>query len=193
MAENEPYNQLTGVYYAYVALPRSTPPALPATPNLSTWYRLGPTDGDHTENYAGALTLFYDDDHDGPVKAIRPQQDLTYTFTLVNMTLEQVQRVLSSVHDVVTTGTTTPVTRTAPLKRDRRPTEYALLLYQAFGSPYGEYPGYIYVPRGVFDGEPTITRSKSGRAALECTFRPLEDDFQTNPRKRMGWRIAQVS
>lgn len=193
MAENEPYNQLTGVYNVYVALPRSTPPTLPATPNLSTWYRLGPTDGDHTESYAGALTLFYDDDHDGPVKGIRPQQDLTYTFSIVNMALEQLQRVLSRVHDLTNAGSGTPVTRRAPLKRERVPTEYALLLYQSFGSPYGEYPGYIYVPRGVFDGEPTITRSKSARAALECVFRPLEDDFQTNPRLRFGWRQVQVS
>lgn len=188
MAAQTPYSQLTGVLTLYIATYGTAEPDVTTTPGAS-WLELGCTDGDLTEDHGVAdLTKFKDNCHIGSVKAILGEMDPIFTFTLVSLTLENIARIIRSAGAVSTSGTN----RILPIKRAYNPTEYAFLAKGASDSPYGDYPGQLYIPRGVFDGKFSVVRSKTGRPGFESTFHALEDDTQTEM-NRLGWKTAQAS
>lgn len=190
MASQLPFEQLVGPLQVYVAPVGEALPNVNATP-AGNWYLLGPTDGEQKIKHAGKLKLFYDNDHQGPVKAVRPQEDPMLAFTLVGLALEDYARVLSDAANLVN-ATVGVAVRTLPLKRGAVVAEFALLLRGTALSPYGAFPGYYYVPRGVFDGEPEAVYTKDARAGLAVEFRPVEDDTQTDI-NRLGFLRVQTS
>jgi hypothetical protein len=190
MSSNEPFSQLTGPTDIYVGPVGETVPAVNATP-AGNWILLGPTDGEQSIQHSGALTYFRDNDHQGPVKAVRPEEGVMFAFTVVGLTLENYARYLDQASDV-TSDAGPPATKTLPLKRGFTPNEYALLFKGEADSPYGAFPAMYVVPRGVFDGEPTLTRGKDQRPGLECEFQVIEDDNQADA-NRMGWLVAQTA
>lgn len=191
MSSMEPFEQLTGTLQIYVANAGTAIPDVDATPNGS-WRLLGATDGEQSVQNAGALTYFRDNDHQGPVKAVRPEEDVIYTFILVGLTLENWAAVL---HDAanVSADAGPPAVKRMAMKRGATPKEYTLLFRGEALSPYGVLPGQFVAPRGVFDGEPTATFAKDGRPGLECEFRALEDDSQADPDDSLGWLEVQTS
>lgn len=191
MASMEPYGQLVGPLTIYVGPVGETVPDVDDTP-AGNWVELGATDGEQSLQHGGALTFFYDNDHQGPVKATRPQEDVVVAFTLVNLTLEHYARILDQASDVASDAGP-PATKTLPIKRGSVPNEYAMLFRGEVLSPYGAYPGMYVVPRGVFDGEPQPTFAKDDRAALECEFKALEDDDQADDADKLGWLVVQTS
>jgi hypothetical protein len=190
MAHSEPFEQLTGTLTVYIAPVGSSIPAVTATPT-SPWVELGCTDGEQSLQHAGALEYFRDNCHQGPVKAVRPEEDVIVAFTLVGLTLENYARVISEVANVETDAVSDPNTKTLPLKRGFVPEEYALLFQGEALSPYGAWPGMYVIPRGVFDGEPQPTFAKDGRAGLEVEFHALEDDDQGDEDDALGWLVVQ--
>ena len=168
----------------------STVPDIDATPT-SPWVELGCTDGEQSLQHAGALTYFRDNCHQGPVKAVRPEEDVIIAFNLVGLTLENYAYVLHEASKVTTT-TGTPDTKDIPLKRGYTPTEYAMVFKGEALSPYGAWPGMYVIPRGVFDGEPQPTYAKDGRAGLEVEFHALEDDDQSDSDDGLGWLLVQA-
>ena len=190
MATNEPYEQLVGPLAVYIAPVGEPVPDVGGTP-AGNWVELGATDGEQSISHGGALTYFYDNDHQGPVKAVRHQEDVTIAFTLVGLTLENYARVLDRVGDV-TSAAGPPATKTLPLKRGYTPNEYVVLFKGETFSPYGQYPGMYVAPRAVMDGEPQPTLAKDGRAALEVEMHLLEDDNQSDA-NRLGWLVVQTS
>lgn len=188
MAAQNPYDQLTGVLTLYIATYGTAEPAVASTPGAS-WLELGCTDGDLTEDHGVAdLTKFYDNCHVGPVKAVLSQMDPIFGFSLVSLTLENIARLIRSAGAVSTSGSS----KILPIKRAYNPTEYAFLAKGPSDSPYGDYPGQLYIPRGVFDGKFSVVRSKTGRPSIASTFHALEDDAQTEY-NRLGWKTAQAS
>jgi hypothetical protein len=139
----------------------------------------------------GALTYSRDDDHQGPVKSVRPEEEVIVRFTLVGMSLEDYARVLDRSADLVDAGGP-PATRKMPLKRGAVPNEYAMLFKGSALSPYGAFPGQYVSPRGVFDGEPQPTFAKDGRPGLDCEFHALEDDTVAAA-DSLGYLIVQTS
>lgn len=188
MAASTPYDQLVGTVKIYLATYGTAEPDVATTPGAS-WAELGCTEGDQVYDEAGALTKFYDNCHMGPVKTVLGQQDPTVTFNLVGLSLENVARVIRTVGAVATPSGTT---KKLALKRTAAQTEYALLFKGDADSPYGNYPGQIYIPRGVFEGVLNMTRSKTGRPAVAVTFHALEDDAQSEM-DRLGWMTVQTS
>jgi hypothetical protein len=185
-----PYAQVVGAADVYLAVYGTAKPALNTTPG-SSWTLMGPTTGDQSIEFSGGLTYFSDNDHQGNVKAVRPEEDVAITFTLATSTLEQVSRIMHNVGNLATG--TSPVNYTEMgFKRGAIPTEYALLIRGAVDSPYGQFPAQDYIPRCVSDAEPTKTRAKDGRVEWECKFMALEDDNQVDG-KRLGWGEAQTS
>lgn len=184
----EPFAQITGVAKIYIAPKGEVPPAITAAPG-GNWVALGETEGDQTIEYAGALTLFRTNERSGPVKAVRPEEDVMVSFTLVETTLEHYAYVLSRISAVITSGT--PAQRRLAHKRGFCPVEYALLLWGATDSPYGLYPAYTYLPRVVSAAEPSLTRTKDGRRAIEAMYQALEDAEQAEG-DELGWSVAQV-
>lgn len=191
MATNTPYAQLTGTVTFYIAPSGEAEPTVNATPS-GNWVELGCTEGDQVApESTGGLTYFYDNCHQGPVKAVRPQEDVMIRFNLVDLTLEKLARVTHNVSRL-TNQSGPPATRRYPLRKGFNPSEYALLAKGSADSPYGNFPGQTYIPRGVFEGEFTMTRSKTGRAAVACVFHALEDDTESSG-DQLGWSTVQTS
>lgn len=189
MASMEPFDQLVGEPLAVYLAPVGTAmPVVTAAP-AGSWLLLGTTDGGQTLSHNGALTLFGDDDHQGKVKATRPEEDVIVKFTLVGMTLENYRKVLGAVSQVLTVGTT----KTMPMKRGATPVEYAMLLRGDVSSPYGAYKAQYELYRGVFDGEYEVKFNKTDRAGLEVEFHVLEDDDQAADIDKMGKMVASLA
>ena len=188
MATGTPYAQLVGPFTIYIAAYGATEPSVSSTPDTATWVELGCTEGDQTIENTGPITYFYDNCHQGPVKAVRPQEDLKIMFRLIDMTLENLGRLRQSVSAVTSSGTT----KKLPNKNGFTLTEYALLIKGAADSPYGNFPGQNFIPRGVFEGEGSRVRSKTARDAVDVVFVALEDDAQTAG-DELGWSSVQTS
>ncbi len=189
MACMEPFAQITGTAKIYLAPERTAPPAITGEPD-GTWIYLGETDKDQSIEHAGEITFFRTNERTGPLKGIRPEEDVTVEFTLVETTLENYARVLHSA-DKVTTTAGSPASKRMPFKRGACPPVYALLMWGQADSPYGIYPAYNYLPRVVSNAEPTLTRAKDERRALECSFVALEDPQQAEG-DAFGWAVAQT-
>jgi hypothetical protein len=182
MAHSEPFEQLTGTLTVYIAAVGTEIPPVYETPD-EDWLELGCTDGEQSVQHAGSLTYFYDNCHQGPVKAVRPEEDTVLAFSLVGLTLENYASIL---HAAANVDTSDPAVETLGLERGFVPGPYALLFRGEALSPYGAWPGQYVIPRGVFDGEPQPTFAKDGRVALETEFRALEDKSQQSA-ERFGW------
>jgi hypothetical protein len=189
MAGSLPYSQVVGPCTFYIAPVGTAEPAVNATPS-GAWVELGATDGEQSIELQGEMTFFRDNDHQGEVKAVRPEEAVLVTFTLVNSTHEMLARVLSTVANV-TADAGPPAVSRLPFRRGFLPTEYALLMKGEADSPYGNYPGQNYFPRGVIDSSPTLTRARDARQEVECTYHVLEDDTQTAG-NTMGWSTVQT-
>jgi hypothetical protein len=187
MAATTPYAQLVGTVNIYIAPYGTAEPAVGSTPSGS-WAELGCTEEDQTIEETGEITYFYDNCHSGPVKATRGQEDIKVMFRLVDMTLENLARIKASVSAVTTSGTL----KRLALKRGATLTEYALLFKGAADSPYGNFPGQTYIPRGIFEGEGERVRGKTTRDAVDVVFTALEDDAQTVGNE-LGWSTVATS
>lgn len=191
MTNVAPFNQLIGALKVYVAAVGAAVPDVDEVPGVG-WTLLGPTDGGQQLAHMGALTYFRDDDHQGPVKSVRPEEDVRVNMTIVGLTLENYARVLSDAANV-DTAAGPPAIKTMPLKRGATPTQYAMLLRGSAMSPYGNFPGQYVIPKGVFDGEPEPAFTKDSRAALAVEFRALEDDTQVDTDKSLGYLVVQTA
>lgn len=189
MAVMHPYAQLVGTIKIYLAPYGEAEPNINSVPGAN-WIEMGETEGEQSIEEAGDLTKFYDNDHQGPVKSVLPQEDIMVNFTLVNMTMEKVARIKRNVAAVVSTTMNGVNVKRMPFKRGPNQTEYALLWRGEADSPYGNLPGQNYFPRGAFNGAGTRTRAKDGRQAVESQFHVFEDDAQTEDYK-MGWGTVQ--
>lgn len=192
MAVMTPYNQIVGTCKFYLAAYGATEPAINATPDPTLWVEFGSTDGDQVVTDDGDLTKFKDNDHLGSVKAVLPEQDVMVKATLANSTQEMLARIKSNVSQVVTTTSGGANVKKLAFKRQINPTEYALLMRGSSDSPYGNFPGQNYFPRGVFNGASEITRARDGRQETEFEFHVLEDDAQADG-YQMGWGTVQIS
>lgn len=190
MAASTPFAQLVGTCIVYVAPALTAEPAVNSTPGGS-WVVLGSTTGDQVVGKDAPNTYFYDNDHQGPVKAVTPQEDPMVSFTLADITHQHLARILSATSNI-TTAVGPPAVSRVPMKSGAIPTEYALVVKGLADSPFGNFPGQWYMPRGVFEKTIEITRGKDVRAELAVEFKPLEDDNQTDI-NRLGWTTAQTS
>ncbi len=192
MATVTPFEQLTGALKVYVASAGETIPDVADTPS-GNWVLLGSTDGDQKIKHGGKTQTFRDNDHQGPVKMVRHEEEITLKFKLVDLTLENYARVLSDAANVeVTTDTNGTNIKRLPLKRGATISEYSLLFRGDALSPYGVFPGMYVIPRCVLTSEPEPTYGKNQRAALDVEVDVLEDDTQ-DLGEEMGWFVVQIS
>lgn len=191
MAATTPYGQLVGPCTVYLAAALTAEPAVNATPGAS-WTEIGATTGDQQAISKKAPNQYlYDNEHQGPVKAVTPQEDPMIGFTLANLTHAHLARMINSV-STITTAAGPPAVSRVPIKSGYIPTEYAILVKGLADSPFGNFPAQWYIPRGVFEKTVEILRGKDKRAELACEFKALEDDTQSDG-NRLGWTTAQTS
>ncbi len=190
MADTSPFELLVGPAKLYLAPVGTTVPDVDDVP-ASPWVLVGSTDGGQTIKHGGAKTYLRDDDHQGPVKAVTPEEEVVITTKIIGLTLENWARILNDVDDLVSAAGP-PSTRTMNLKKGFIPEEYAVLLRGSALSPYGALPGMFVLPRAIFDGEPEVSLVKDEGAGLEIEIHALEDDNQTNDEEKLGWLVVQV-
>lgn len=178
MADTTPYGQLTGVWKFWVAAASTAIPNLDASPGGS-WAELGKTEGDQNFNWKGALVGFSDNETTGMRKHVRPEEGMEIGAMLVELTLEAMARAMSMAVSAVSSTTSGALTvKKLPLKRGYNTTRYALLarggaiVASNTMSPYGAWPAQLWIPQGVFDGEPSVAYSKGGRPGLQLYSRP---------------------
>ena len=184
MASKAPFAQLTGTWKFWIAAMSTAIPDLDAVPP-GAWAELGATDGDQSMQWLGSLTMFSDNNTTGPRKHVRPEEGFNVGATLVNLTLEDIARVLSmDVAEVTTTTSGALSVKNLPLKRGFIPNCYAILarggavVANNTMSGYLAAPAQLWIPRGVFDGEPTMSFSKSNRPGIQFQFVAEVDDTQ---------------
>lgn len=185
MATTTPYSMLTGMWKFWVAPAGEAKPDINAAP-AGNWVALGATEGDQTIKYEGTLTPLYDNHSTGARKYIRPVEGFTVEAALAHLTLEDKAYIASMADTVVVTATSVSAdVKRLPNRRGFNPTKYALLARggaveaENTMSPYGAWPAQLYIPQGVFDGEPSETYSKGGSPTLAFIFRATEDHEQT--------------
>lgn len=185
MTTQTPYGRLVGVWKIYLAPATESKTNLDATPS-GNWVEVGATDGEQVFQLTGSLTPFMDNDSTGPRKHVRPEEGAMFKATLVNLTLEHRARIRGmATADVTTTTSGALAVKRLPNRRGYVPTRYSLL---ARGgaiessntmSPYGAWPAQLYIPIGVFDGEPEETYAKDGSPGIEFEFLAEWDSTQT--------------
>ncbi len=193
------FGRMTGVWQIYVAPCVEAEPDLDATPGAN-WTRLGATDGDQSLTITGELTMLSDNNHTGNVKGILPESGVEFSATLVDLTLEDMARVLGKdVADVITGTSGALAVKQMGLARRLQTVGYSLLLRGGSASfnvntdsPYVLGPGQVYIPGGNFSSAPSITRTKGDSSGVEFTFMAVADDNQQQGRE-LGWITVQSS
>lgn len=127
----------------------------------------------------------------GPVKAFRTEEDLSFSLTLWDITLEQYTLALNS-NTLTTTaaGVGTAGFKKLGLSRGFNVKEYALLARGV--SPYDEAMTAQYqVPRCYNSGSPEVAYRKGVPAGLKLTFEALEDLAAASEDLRFGSMVFQ--
>jgi hypothetical protein len=193
MASQTPYAQLTGTWKFWLAAASTAEPDLDDA-TLTGYTLLGATDGDQNLAWTGALTMFGDNNSNGPRKHVRAEEGFNVGATVVELTLENLAYVLGLAQAAVASETSGVLdTKKLPLKRGYIPNRYALLarggavVAANTMSAYGAWPGQLWIPQGVFDGEPSMAFGKSNRPGVQFTFKAEVDSSQA-----AGYEFGQL-
>jgi hypothetical protein len=190
MALDQPFDQIVGPVTVYVG-PASEPVPDVDTVPAGNWLELGALDGDVAMEWTQSVVYFSDNDHTGDIKAARESESLMVTLPLVGVTHINLATILSDAANIAVDAGP-PAISTVPFKRGVTMVFYAILLVGAADSPFGNFPAFRYVPKGVFDGSPVETRSQAGRPVLEVVLHALEDITQAAG-DELGWTSAQTA
>ncbi len=127
----------------------------------------------------------------GAVKAFRTEEDLSFSMTLWDITLEQYKLALNAATVTTTAaGAGTAGFKTMGLSRGLAVTEHALLARGV--SPYDEVMTAQYqVPRCYNSDSPEVAYRKGVPAGLRLTFEALEDLGAASDALRFGSMVFQ--
>lgn len=179
----EPYEILVGVGTIYVAPAGTAMPALTAAPS-GTWVSLGETEGGVTVRKTQNIETFSSDQRTGKVKAVRTEEGVEIETNAHENTLENLANVINGTVTDTAAGSGTIGKRSLKLHSGAEVTEYAVL-YRG-DSPYGNYPGQYYVPRGYFDDDVEMEYTKDGKTLIPFKFIALEDLDAATEADRFG-------
>ena len=169
--------------------------------SLITWTELGLTRDDQAFQWTGTLTGLTDNDTTGMRRHIRPEEGFTITANLAQLTLENIAQITGLGAAAVTTGTSGVLSvKELNLLRGFEPKQFAILARGAAvgltpvtnKSPYLAGPAQIWIPCGVFDGEPELTFNKEESPSMEFIYTAEIDDTQPTGEEFGRW-IAQES
>lgn len=180
---SEPYELLVGVGDLFIAPAGTAMPALGTEPSGS-WVALGQTDGGVKVVKTQTIETFTSDQRTGKVKAVRTAEGLTVETNLQEATLENLANVINGTVTDTAPGALTIGKRTLKLHKGAEVEEFALLFRG--DSPYGDYPGQYYVPRGFMDDDEEIEYTKDGKTLIPMKFEALEYDAAATEDERFG-------
>jgi len=192
----EPYEIIMSPFEVYLAPVSTAFPAINATP-ASPWVKLGTSGLDNmdeegvTVSHEQSITQKRTLGSTGPAKVARTEENLTISFSLVDLTLEQYAKALNGVTvSDVAAGADTAGYRSITLRQGRSVSTYALLVRGL--SPYGDgYNAQYQVPVCYQSDNPAPVFSKGDAAALKFTFTAIEDPNAATEAARFGTLVAQ--
>lgn len=167
-----PYSILVGVGTLYIAPSGTAMPALTASPS-GAWRSLGETDGGVKVRKTQNIEKFSSDQRTGNVKAVRTEEGVEVETNLHENTLENLADMIDQTVSVTAAGSGTIGKKTLKMHAGAEVAEYALLFRG--DSPYGDYPGQYYVPRGFIDEDIEMEYVKDGKTLIPMKFVALED------------------
>lgn len=180
---SQPYEILVGVGTLYVAGSGTAKPALTASPSAS-WRDLGETDGGVKIAKTQNLEPFSSDQRTGKVKVVRTEEGLRIETNLQEATLENLADVINGTVTDTAPGVGTIGTRSLKLHAGKTVSEYAFLFRG--DSPYGDFPGQFYVPRGYFTDDVEMEFTKDGKTLIPVAFEALEYESAATEAERFG-------
>lgn len=183
-----PFQILAGPADVYVAATATAFPAVNAAPGGS-WTLLGRTDGGVNVKHPQTVTPITADQHTGAIKALRTDESLEVSFSLVELTLENYSIVMDSVP--VTAAAGPPATKTIFLHKGVSVDLRAMLIRGR--SPYGNFPAQYQIPITYQSESPEVAFIKTDKSVLACNWNVLEDLSATTDEERFGRLVAQTS
>lgn len=178
-----PYEILVGVGTLWIAPASTAAPALTATPG-SPWRSLGETDGGVKIRKTQNIERFSSDQRTGPIKAVRTEEGLEVETNLNESTLENLADVMDSTVTTTAAGSGTIGKKTVKLYKGAEVAEFAILFRAS--SPYGNYPGQFYVPRGTMDDDIEMEYTKDDKTLIPVKFIALEKTDAGTAADRFG-------
>jgi len=193
MSSQVPYARLVGTWKFWLAAVSTVEPAIDDA-TLTGWTEFGRTDGDQTFAFTGGLTALRDNQSTVPQKHIRPDGGLDVSGTVVSLTLENMARVLSKAASDVITATSGAVNvKEMTFGRTYAPTQYSLLARGGAIEPtnsmsaYGIGPGQIWIPKGAFEGTPSMAFGRAATPGLAFMFHAEWDESQAT-----GYEVGNI-
>jgi hypothetical protein len=194
---SEPYEIMIAPLEAYLAPVGETFPDVDTTP-AGNWVLLG-TNGEINMEESGVMVSHQQTiqkkrtlGSTGPVKVVRPEEDIILSMTLYDLTAEEYAKVLNgkTVTDVAA-GSGTPGYRHISMRQGKDVQLYALLL-RGTASPYGDAMNVQYeFPVCYQSANPEPVFNKADMAGLKCEFTVIEDPNAVSEETRMGRYVAQ--
>ena len=178
------YEVLVGVGTLYIGAANLAAPATVATVPGVGWTSLGETDGGVKVTKTQNIESFTSDQRTGKMKAVRTEEGLTIETNLNEATLENLANVINGTVTDTPAGVGVIGTRALKLHAGATVTEYALLFRGS--SPYGNFPGQFYIPRGYMDDDVEMEFSKDGKVLIPVKFEALEDLSASTEADRFG-------
>jgi len=192
----QPYEIIVSPFQIYLA-PVGEPFSLLDDVPAGNWQLLG-TSG--KKNYAeDGVTVTHEQTINqirtlgttGPIKAVRPEENMTIELILMDCSLEHYSTLLNdpTVNDIAA-GAGTPGYREMTLRQGPNVVTFSLLCKGV--SPYadGWYMQY-QIPVVYQGGNPAPVFTKGAAAGLACNFMALEDPNAGTEAERFGKLIAQ--
>jgi hypothetical protein len=192
----EPYEIVGQPLTLWLAPVGTAFPDIDAAPG-NPWVLVG-TSGDRSETEEGVTVTHSQTINKvraggsvGAVKAFRPEEDLMFRVTLMDVSLEQYKLAVNgNALTTVAAGAGTVGTKKMGLSRGKDVTVYALIARGV--SPYDPtFEAQYQVPRCYVSGSPAIVYRKGQPAGIELTFEALEDLEAASEDERFGSLIAQ--
>lgn len=183
MTNTLPYEILVGVGQLYIAAAGTAAPAVSASPGAG-WTDLGDTDGGVKVIKTQNIETFSSDQRTGKLKARRTEEGVTIKTNLNEATLENLAYAIQGTVTDTAPGAGTIGIRTLHMHAGPEVSEFALLFRGQ--SPYGNFPGQYYVPRGFVDDDIEMEFTKDGKTLIPMKFEALEYESASTENERFG-------
>jgi hypothetical protein len=185
----EPFEIMATPFDVYLAPAGTAKPDIDADlTTIPAWVLLGVRGADEYDE--GGITVTHGQTQEtyrglrgtGPVKKFRKEEDLTFGFTLNDLTIESYAKVVND----ATVDDSSGISRAVALHQGPQVATFALLAVSVDG-PYGDgAPCQYWIPKCVQSGSPAVVHRKGVPAGLALMFEAMENLDADTDDERFG-------
>ena len=183
MANTRPYEVVAGPLEVYFAPTGTAYPAIAGTVPPA-WTHIGLTEGGVRVGHPQTVVEISADQVTGPIKAVRSEEGLEITFSIVNLTLE---RYAIALNRAIAGPTTGAGDKSLPLYRGGFQVNTFRFLARGNNlSPYADKHMQFEVPVVFEAGSPEAGFTKDDKAMLEVSLHAIVDPDRTSDDESFG-------